>query len=122
MGTKWRQGNDLIFYIDVSQESYQCYVKDEEYKRLIKMSSGDEVKTINMSKQSTKQINPLKILIDNESEVRATDFRGTSKNGRTYISPQVIFVRANTTEKYLEISFQFLQLQTTIDALSIKIF
>ena len=58
------------------------------------MSSGDEVKTINMSKQSTKQINPLKILIDNESEVRATNFHGTSKNGRTYISPQVIFVRA----------------------------
>ena len=54
------------------------------------MSSGDEVKTINMSKQSTKQINPLKILIDNESEVRATNFHGTSKNSRTYISPQVI--------------------------------
>ena len=31
------------------------------------MSAGDEVKTINMSKQSAKQINPLKILIDNES-------------------------------------------------------
>ena len=43
------------------------------------MSSGDEVKTINMSKQSTKQINPLKILIDNESEVRATKFHRTSK-------------------------------------------
>ena len=41
------------------------------------MSSGDEVKTINMSKQSTKQINPLNILIDNESEVRATNFHGT---------------------------------------------
>ena len=92
-------------------------MKDEEYKRLVKMSSGDEVKTINMSKQSTKQINPLKILIDNESEVRATNFHGTSKNGRTYISPQVIFVRATAKEKYLEISFPFLQLQTIIDAL-----
>ena len=81
------------------------------------MSAGDEVKTINMSKQSTKQINPLKILIDNESEVRATNFHGTSKNGRTYISPQVIFVRATAKEKYLEISFPFLQLQTIIDAL-----
>ena len=39
------------------------------------------------------------------------------KNGRTYISPQVIFVRATAKEKCLEISFPFLQLQTIIDAL-----
>ena len=81
------------------------------------MSSGDEVKTINISKQITKQINPLKILIDNESEVRATNFHGTSKNGGNYISPQVIFVRATAKEKYLEISFAFLHLQTIIEAL-----
>ena len=43
------------------------------------MSSRDEVETINMSKQSTKQIDPLKILIDNASEFRATIFHGTSK-------------------------------------------
>ena len=63
------------------------------------MSSGDEVKTINMSNQSTKQINPLEILIDNKSDVRATDSHGTSKNGRTYISPQVVFIRVTANEK-----------------------
>ena len=72
---------------------------------------------MNMNRSFSWVFCRLKILIDNESEVRATNFHGTSKNGRTYISPQVIFVRATAKEKYLEISFPFLQLQTIIDAL-----
>ena len=74
------------------------------------MSSGDEVKTINMSKQSTKQINPLKILIDNESEVRATNFHGTQKF-RDLNFPQVVFVRVPAKEKNMDISFPALQVQ-----------
>lgn len=56
--------------------------------------SGDDVKTINMlNSKMSKQLTPLKIILDNDSEIRATNFHGTTKTGRTYISPQIVFVR-----------------------------
>ena len=84
----------------------------------MKKSSLDSVKTINMFNPTTKKIRPIKILLDNDSEVRATNFHGTSKNGRSYISPQVVFVRATGKDKSMDISFPFSQLQTIIDALT----
>ena len=84
----------------------------------MKNSSFDEVKTIHMFNPTTKKIRPIKILLDNDSEVRATNFHGTSKNGRSYISPQVVFVRATGKDKSMDISFPFSQLQTIIDALT----
>ena len=93
-------------------------MKDDEYKRLMKNSSFDEVKTIHMFQATTKKIKPIKILLDNDSEVRATNFHGTTKNGRNYISPQVVFMRATGKDKSMDISFPFDHLQTIIDALT----
>ena len=80
--------------------------------------SGDDVKTINMlNSKMSKQITPLKIILDNDSEIRATNFHGTTKTGRTYISPQIVFVRATGRQKSIDISFPIHQLQPIIDSL-----
>ena len=80
--------------------------------------SGDDVKTINMlNSKMSKQLTPLKIILDNDSEIRATNFHGTTKTGRTYISPQIVFVRATGRQKSIDISFPIHQLQSIIDYL-----
>ena len=80
--------------------------------------SGDDVKTINMlNSKMSKQITPLKILLDDDSEIRATNFHGTTKTGRTYISPQIVFIRAPGRQRSIDISFQIHQLQQIIDGL-----
>ena len=80
--------------------------------------SGDDVKTINMlNSKMSKQLTPLKIILDNDSEIRATNFHGTTKTGRTYISPQIVFVRATGRQKSIDISFPIQQLQPIIDSL-----
>ena len=84
----------------------------------MKKSSLDSVKTINMFNPTTKKIRPIKILLDNDSEVRAKNFRRTSKNGRSYICLQVVFVRATGKDKIMDIRFTFSQLQTVVDALT----
>ena len=80
--------------------------------------SGDDVKTINMlNSKMSKQITPLKILLDDDSEIRATNFHGTTKTGRTYISPQIVFIRATGRKRSIDISFPIHQLQQIIDGL-----
>ena len=80
--------------------------------------SGDDVKTINMlNSKMSKQLTPLKIILDNDSEIRATNFHGTTKTGRTYISPQIVFVRATGRQKSIDISFPIHQLQPIIYSL-----
>ena len=70
--------------------------------------SGDDVKTINMlNSKMSKQLTPLKIILDNDSEIRATNFHGTTKTGRTYISPQIVFVRATGRKKASTSAFQY---------------
>ena len=81
-------------------------------------SSKHDVKIINMFHQTKKQIKPLKIILDSDSEVRATNFHGTSKGGRTYITPQLVFIRATGKEKSVDISFPIEQLKTIIEALA----
>ena len=84
----------------------------------------ESVETLNMTKQSAKQINPLKVLIDHDTDVRATNFHGTSKNGRSYVQPQICFVRATGMDnktgkgKNIDISFPFHNIQTIIDSLT----
>ena len=79
--------------------------------------SGDDVKTINMlNSKMSKQLTPLKIILDNDSEIRATNFHGTTKTGRAYISPQIVFVRATGRQKSIDISFPIHQLQPFIDS------
>ena len=81
-------------------------------------SSKHDVKIINMFRQTKKQIKPLKIILDSDSEVRATNFHGTSKGGRTYMTPQLVFIRAIEKEKSVDISFPIEQLKTIIEALA----
>ena len=81
-------------------------------------SSKHDVKIINMFRQTKKQIKPLKIILDSDSEVRATKFHGTSKGGRTYMTPQLVFIRATGKEKSVDISFPIEQLKTIIEALT----
>ena len=71
-----------------------------------------------MFRQTKKQIKPLKIILDSDSEVRATNFHGTSKGGRTYMTPQFVFIRATGKEKSVDISFPIEQLKTIIEALA----
>ena len=73
--------------------------------------SGDDVKTINMlNSKMSKQIIPLKILLDDDSEIRATNFHGTTKTGRTYISPQIVFVRETGIQIASKLAFHTKQL------------
>ena len=84
---------------------------------LMNKSPKVDVKTINLIQQTSKQIKPLKIILDSDTEVRATNFHGTSRGGRTYISPQLVFVRATGKGKSVDISFQIHQLRTIIESL-----
>ena len=81
--------------------------------------SGSDVKTISMlNSKTSKEITPLKIILDCDSEIRATNFHGTTKTGRTYITPQVVFVRATGRQRSVDISFSIHQLQQLIDSLT----
>ena len=81
--------------------------------------SGSDVKTISMlNSKTSKEITPLKIILDCDSEIRATNFHGTTKTGRTYITPQVVFVRATGRQRSVDISFPIHQLEQLIDSLT----
>ena len=81
--------------------------------------SGSDVKTISMlNSKTSKEITPLKIILDCDSEIGATNFHGTTKTGRTYITPQVVFVRATGRQRSVDISFPIHQLQQLIDSLT----
>ena len=73
--------------------------------------SQDDVKTINMlNSKMSKQITPLKILLDDDSEIRATNSHGQNKTGRTYISPQFVVVRATGRQRSIDIGFPIQQI------------
>ena len=81
--------------------------------------SGSDVKTISMlNSKTSKEITPLKIILDCDSEIRATNIHGAMKTGRTYITPHVVFVRATGRQKSVDISFPIHQLQQLIDSLT----
>ena len=71
-----------------------------------------------MNSETSKEITPLKIILECDSEIRATNFHGTTKTGRTYITPQVVFVRATGRQRSVDISFPIHQLQQIIDSLT----
>ena len=70
-----------------------------------------------LNSKMSKQITPLKILLDDDSEIRATNFHGTTKTGRSYIFPQIVFVRATGRHRIIDISLPIHQLQLIIDGL-----
>ena len=76
------------------------------------------MKTISLqSKKTSKEIIPLKIILDCDSEVRATNFYGTTKTGRSYVTPQLVFIRQTGKQRSVDISFPISQLQQIIDSL-----
>ena len=80
--------------------------------------SGDDVKTRNMlNSKMSKKITPLKILVDGDSEIRATNFNGTITTRRTYIFLRIVFGRATGGQRSIDISFSILKLQLIIDYL-----
>ena len=86
---------------------------------MIKKSDKGDVKRISMlNSKTSKEITPLKIILDCDSEIRATNFYGTRKTGRTYITPPVVFVRATGRQRSVDISFPIHQLQQSIDSLT----
>ena len=51
-------------------------------------NNGTDVKTISVTNsKSSKEIIPLKIILDADSEIRSTNFHGTTKTGKPYITP-----------------------------------
>ena len=46
------------------------------------------------NKENEKEIIPIKIELDTDTEIRAIKFYGTTKTGKKYITPQLVFVRA----------------------------
>ena len=81
--------------------------------------NGNDVKTISMlNNKKAKKITPLQIILDDDSEIRATNFHGTTKTGRSYVAPQLVFVRAIGKQKSIDISFPIHQLQQIIDSLT----
>ena len=80
--------------------------------------SGSDVKTTSMmNKKNTKEIIPLKIILDTDCEIRATNFYGTTKTGRSYVAPQIVFTRATGQQMHFDISFPISQLDQIINSL-----
>ena len=97
------------------------YGKDEDFEKMLEKinTSEEDVKIINMkSSKMSKEIVPLQILLDADSEIRATNFHGTTKTGKTYMTPQVVFVRATGRQRSIDISFPMNQLQQIIESLT----
>ena len=70
-----------------------------------------DVKTISMmDKKLTKEITPVKIILDTDNEIRATNFYGTSKTGKSYIAPQLVFMKATGKQKSVDISVSINQI------------
>ena len=77
-----------------------------------------DVKTISMmDKKLTKEITPVKIILDTDNEIRATNFYGTSKTGKSYIAPQLVFMKATGKQKSVDISVSFNQIDQIMVAL-----
>ena len=79
--------------------------------------SGDDVKTNNMlNSKMSKQITPLNILLNDDSEISATNFHGTTKPGRSCIFSQIVFIKVTGGQKSIDISFPIHQPQPIIDS------
>ena len=106
--------NDIYFLL-------KFFGKDQDFQKMMEKikSSGDNVKTINLTNSKmSKQIVPLKILLDADTVIRATNFHGTTKTGKTYMAPQVVFVRSTGRQRSIDISFSMNQLPEIIESLT----
>ena len=100
---------------------FQLKGKDGDFETMMKniKRSGSDVKTISIvNSRTSKEIIPLTIILDCDSEIRATNFHGTTNTGRTYFAPPVLFARATGRQSSVDISFPIHQLQQIIDSLT----
>ena len=70
------------------------------------------------NKENVKEIIPIKMELDTDTGIRATNFYGTTKTGKKYIIPQLVFVRAVGCHKSIDISFNIKQLGQILEYLS----
>ena len=70
------------------------------------------------NKENEKEIIPIKIELDTDTEIRACNFYGTTKTWKKYITPQLVFVRAVGCHKSIDISFNIKQLGQILESLS----
>ena len=70
------------------------------------------------NKENEKEIIPIKIELDTDTEIRATNFYGTTKTGKKYITPQLVSVRAVGCHKSIDTSFNIKQISQIIESLS----
>ena len=70
------------------------------------------------NKENEKEIIPIKIELDTDTEIRACNFYGTTKTGKKYITPQLVFVRAVGCNKSIDISFNIKQLGQILESLA----
>ena len=70
------------------------------------------------NKEIEREIIPIKIEIDTDTEIRACNFHGTSKTVKIYIPPQLVFVRAVGCQKSIDISFNIKHMPNIIESLS----
>ena len=70
------------------------------------------------NKENEKEIIPIKIELDTDTEIRATNFYGTTKTGKIYITPQLVFVRADGCHNSIDISFNIKQLGQILESVS----
>ncbi len=98
---------------------FQFFGKDNEYDILLKQYKGKECRTITMkNNENEKEIIPIKIELDTDTEIRACNFYGTTKTGKKYITPQLVFVRAVGCNKSIDISFNIKQLGQILESLA----
>lgn len=77
------------------------------------------MKTVSLpNKKQSKEIVPIKIILDCDTYVRATSFHVTTKTGKPYITPQLVFVRATGKQRILIISFPINQLEQILESLT----
>ena len=70
------------------------------------------------NKEIEREIIPIKIEIDTDTEIRAYNFHGASKIGKKYITPQLVFVRAVGCQKSIDISFNIQKIPNIVESLS----
>ena len=86
--------------------------------KTMKDKESRNVKTISMmDRKLAKEIIPIKIILDTDNEIRATNFYGTSKSGKSYIAPQLVFMKATGKQKSVDISVAFNQIDQIITSL-----
>ena len=76
------------------------------------------VKTISMMTNNLeREIIPVKIILDTDKEIRATNFHGTTRTGKSYSVPQLVFMRAIGKQRSVDVSFSFHQIDEIMTAL-----